>query len=292
MTQKDGGLVSRAVREALGTLVSPELYEQLIGRALAGSGLDAIPEQGGAMAAWIEGALRNEIELAVGSDAADLVAEQLAPIVAHASGSAVRALAAPPRFASEQPTGLVAGAIAAAPSIPKAPPPPSAATFLDDPAKTARLRLSPEDLAELRRHDGQHTRRPQGSEQLATRSEPPRLLAASADAQAIAALQRCVPESGSVTPVTDLVGLLDALDTPGLAEPVLLVDCRKPTVHVSSIVAIGEDLPRGTTVVLWGASDEAWRELDRDRTPLCRWVRCSHEATTEDVGSLCSMLLG
>ena len=57
-------------------------------------------------------------------------------------------------------------------------------------------------------------------------------------------------------------------------------------------LAFGEDLPRGTTVVLWGADDPTWAQLDRERTPACRWVRCSREATTDDVGSLCSMLLG
>jgi hypothetical protein len=71
-----------------------------------------------------------------------------------------------------------------------------------------------------------------------------------------------------------------------------LVDCRRPTLHVTSIAAIGEDLPRGTTIVLWGATEEAWRELDRDRLPNVRWVRCSAEATTDDVGSLCQMLVG
>jgi hypothetical protein len=92
--------------------------------------------------------------------------------------------------------------------------------------------------------------------------------------------------------VPDLVGLLDALEEPDVIEPVVLIDCHNPTVHISSVSAIGEDLPRGTTVVLWGVDEATWQQLDRERAPACRWVRCSSEATTDDVGSLCSMLLG
>jgi hypothetical protein len=61
---------------------------------------------------------------------------------------------------------------------------------------------------------------------------------------------------------------------------------------MSSVAAMSEDLPKGTTVVLWGASEEAWKELDRVHGSACRWVRCSHEATTYDLGSLCAMLIG
>ena len=92
--------------------------------------------------------------------------------------------------------------------------------------------------------------------------------------------------------VSDLVALLDALEEPSSGLPIVLVDCQRPTVHVTSIAAIGEDLPRGTTVVLWGGSESSWNELDRDRMPNTRWVRCSQEATPDDVGSLCAMLIG
>ena len=290
--QKDSGLVARAVREALGTLVSPELSGQLVARALKASRLDVIPESGTAVERWVEGPLRREIELSVGDDAAELVAAQLAPIIAHASGSAVRAQpkTEPPRasesdFASEEPTGVVAAV-------------PPRAGGREELVRTARLKLSPEQLAQLRQPppaetDEGHTTRPMALDApTSTTRALPRVLAASADQGALAALRQALPDGATVVPVTDLVGLLDALDAPGLVEPVLLVDCRRPTVHVTSVLAIGEDLPRGTTVVLWGAGEETWRDLDRDRTPSCRWVRCSHEATTEDVGSLCAMLLG
>lgn len=282
VTQKDGGLVARAVREALGTLVSPAVYEQLVGRALAAAGLSEIPESGRAIAAWIEGPLQREIEGTVGADAAELVAAQLAPIVAHASASAVVRQPEPARrdaFGSEQPTGVVA----AAPARGGRP----------DLARTARVKLSPDQMKKLRDGDPGDTSRPEAPSPSSDAARAQQVVfTASADSAAVDSLRVYLAGSMVVVRIDDLVGLLDALEEPGLLEPILLLDCRRPTVHVTSIAAIGEDLPRGTSIVLWGATEDAWRELDRDRLPHCRWVRCSHEATTDDVGSLCAMLVG
>lgn len=280
--QKDGGLVARAVREALGTLVSPEMYGQLVARALRAARIEAIPESGREVKTFLEGPLRREIEQAVGDDAAELVAAQLAPIAAHAASIQS---APEPRtsFGSDKPTGLVTA-------------PEPAPSRREDLARTARLKLSPEQLAALRRpppgkdDEAGNTTRPQASDEPIEGAQR-RVLAATADASALTALRQAVHKRAHVIAIPDLVGLLDALDAPDLYEPVVLVDCRKPTVHVTSVVAIGEDLPRGTTCVLWGASEETWRELERGHQP-CRWVRCSQEATTSDVGSLCAMLLG
>jgi len=324
------------------------MYGQLVGRALQASGLNEIPESGTAIAAFIQGALLREVEQSVGADAAELVAEQLAPIVAHASASrvaAIKSLAPPPAnnqkrpsarqaerskrksssaaqaapenpraragqpiarapegalrpraatgapagrdaFGSDQPTG-----VAAAPLKPKG--------RRSDLARTARLKLTREQMDKLQgdQHgndpDPGHTARPEPSAASRTNNHPrTQLFGASADDDAIRALGVYLMGTAHVSQVDDLVGLLDALEEPGLHEPIVLLDCRKPTVNVSSIAAIGEDLPRGMTIVLWGASEEAWRELDRDRLPHCRWVRCSAEATTDDVGSLCQMLVG
>lgn len=293
-TQKDGGLVSRAVREALGTLVSPQIYSQLIARSLKVAGLDSIPESGRALASWIQGPLDREIDAVVGPDAAELVAAQLSPIVAHASvptpvppapsPESPRSPAEPhaesgrDRFGSEQPTGMVGAA--------------KARDARPDLVRTARLKVTREQLAQLQ-GDAGHTSRPQAQEAAGRTPESlTHVLTASASAASIDALAKYLSGTGKVQPVRDLVGLLDLLDGTGLREPIVLLDCQRPTVHVTSIAAIGEDLPRGTTIVLWGVSDDTWAQLDRDRIPSCRWVRCSHEATTDDVGSLCAMLIG
>jgi hypothetical protein len=291
-SQKDGGLVSRAVREALGTLVSTQVYGQLVTRSLRASGLEEIPEGGRVLADWIKGALNREIETAVGADAAELVAAQLASIVAHAAAQPepASAPASSPKtapdtkpasrrdaFGSEQPTGIVA-----APKVERS-----------DLARTARVKLSRDQLALLRETASGHTMRPEASNAPSEQTkEPTRVLTATTSRSALNALKTYLASTAEVVQVMDLVGLLDALEASTQAGPIVLLDCQRPTVHVTSIAAIGEDLPPGTAIVLWGGSDEMWNQIDRSRLTACRWVRCSQEATTDDVGSLCAMLIG
>lgn len=311
MATKDGGLVARSVREALGTLVSPQLYTQLVARALSSAHLSEIPEQGRAVAHWIQGALMREIETMVGADAAELVAQQLAPVIAHAAGEGMRASL--PTADSETKRGSDRAAVRRAPYVrvasDRVQPKPSSdraqepAThrnpFSEVPtgvaqapkrresAETARTQLTPEQLAAM--NQAGHTTRPAAPDP--EDRELRRVLVASNARTAVDSLQGYLYGVASVATVADLVGLLDALDDKTLRDPIVLLDCQRPTVHVTSIAAIGEDLPAGTTIVLWGVSDDTWNQLDRDRVPSCSWVRCSHEATPGDVGALLSMLI-
>jgi hypothetical protein len=347
-TQKGTGLVERAVREALGTLVSANICEQLIARSLTEHGLAAIPEGGPELGQWLEGGLRNQVETAVGPDAADLLISQLGPIAAYAaiamprqrdavvndSASQARRISSrPSRGAGRTPTqdpfwdaplpdfddepegatalrpeprndgwGAAEDAQPRAVSFASGPPtglysnkemsfspiPDNANAHPSDALRT----LPPTQSASNRpTHEALHTTRPQDTS-LNPQKAMPYVLTATADATDLEALRRYLSNNARVVHIPDLVGLLDALEGGQLVEPIVLIDCQRPTVHVTSVAAIGEDLPRGTTVVLWGADDPTWAQLDRERTPACRWVRCSREATTDDVGSLCSMLLG
>ena len=360
-TQKGGGLISKAVREALSTLVSPQLCEQLISRSLASQGLTDVPESGAEIGEWLEGALRGEVEITVGPDAADLMMMQLGPIAAYAAIAQPSLPAAPP---SPGPANANNGVSSTAPSTPAAhrsdhdldderptdlrfdlgaepvwapasgPPAQSRKSsdpFHSDPptgvfaapreggpiaslvagkkgsdanantlppAKPAKPAQASSQLVtdstSKNRVGVNRTARPSPLDEVAndTGKPLPLVLTATNNRDALAALRRYLTNAASVVHVPDLVGLLDALEEPEIIEPVVLIDCHNPTVHISSVAAIGEDLPRGTTVVLWGVDETTWQQLDRERAPACRWVRCSSEATTDDVGSLCSMLLG
>jgi hypothetical protein len=364
-TQKGSGLISRAVREALSTLVSPQLCEQLISRSLASQGLTDVPESGTEIGEWLEGALRGEVEITVGPDAADLMMMQLGPIAAYAAIAQPSMPATPP---SPRATNTNSGVSSTAPSTPaerrsnpdldderptdlrfdlgaepvwapaSGPPdqsrkggsdpfrsdPPTGvfaapredgspiASFMAGkrgsdadvhtlaPAKpTSPSPVQPSsqlvaDSTSKNRVGVSRTARPSPLDEVAsdTGKALPLVLTATSNREALAALRRYLTNAASVVHVPDLVGLLDTLEEPNIIEPVVLIDCHNPTLHISSVAAIGEDLPRGTTVVLWGVDDATWQQLDRERAPACRWVRCSSEATTDDVGSLCSMLLG
>lgn len=346
-TQKESGPISRAVREALSTLVSPQMCEQLIRRSLASQGLEAVPESGTEIGEWLEGSLRGEVETAVGPDAADLMMMELGPIAAYAAIAVPSVAAGAPKAANDvaptkveresesdisgRPTQLRfdAGAHREAAELEREPAPKAASSaFASDPptgvfkqpaddggavasylaqgrspAPEARtlvpVKPSPTQVPAKADRTGKISTRGSGARPLpqpetANGDERPlpMVLTATSNRQAFEALRGYLGRAARVVHVPDLVGLLDTLEEPDAVEPVVLIDCHSPTLHISSVSAIGEDLPRGTTVVLWGVDEPTWQQLDRDRAPACRWVRCSSEATTDDVGSLCSMLLG
>ncbi len=327
------------MREALGTLVSPQICEQLISRSLGTQGLAAIPESGTQIGEWLEAGLRPEIEVVVGTDAADLVMMQLGPIAAYAAISVPRQSVAkgnaptssfrpstrPPRadrardsYPSDEPdrpTDLRINPAETDWSTFELPGPPSDPSEIDlgyaSAPPTGRARALPESVPAVTLPPTRpladapapandvafYTARPQAMTDLDSvigqaEAALPTVLAATSDMGDFEALRRYLGTTAAVAHIPDLVGLLDALDAPGLVEPIVLIDCQRPTVHTTSVSALGEDLPRGTTIVLWGADETTWSQIDRDRSPGCRWVRCSREATTSDVGSLCAMLIG
>jgi hypothetical protein len=335
---KQDGLISRAVREALGTLVSPQKCEELIRRSLAAHKLDSIPEHGTIIGEWLEGSLRGEVEHVVGPDAADLVMSQLGPIAAYAAISQPKvAPAAAPRAPAPAPSreerwsdepdrptdlrmspnetdwdpftmdGPVTGRRGESRdefmSLPPPPEPtdPFERTFeREERDSMAVLTLPParaiSDEARPANDVSLFTARPQGL------SSPPEfdslpharatVLAATSDIGNLGALRRYLQHAADVVHIVDMVGLLDTLDHHTSGEPIVLIDCQRPTLHSNSVMALGEDLPQGTTIVLWGADEGLWQQIEQTKSQRCRWVRCSREASTSDVGSLCSMLIG
>ncbi|MFT3921445.1 MAG: hypothetical protein QM778_02800 [Myxococcales bacterium] len=349
-TSKGNGLISRAVREALSTLVAPPICEQLIRRSLKAHGLSDVPEQGPLVAEWLESSLKVELEETVGSDAAELLMAQLSPMAAYAALQQPRAAIA--RGGTPTPARGQAALNARAPAV-GGPgdryEPRSSTTAVGfspefeqrpvtdkDPTRPFRIFEAPPDTGVF---GGMGPHATLGVERVTLASEPdnanelrdmmvrtlpptnhpspfeaafpktpfrieanfrresefvclPLVLAATLDQDHLSALELYLEGTAAVTMVGDLASLLDVLSQPTRSERLLLLDCMHPSVHVNSVAAIRQDLPPGTTVVVWGIDEASWAALERDKSGSSRWVRCSQEASTDDVGSLCAMLLG
>lgn len=245
-------MIARAVREALGSLVSPSICDQLVRRSLRAQGLAAVPECGTEIGDWLEGALRDEVEAVMGPDAADLMMMQLGPIAAYAAFSQP---VTPPARRSLH--GVEA-------------------SQRNEPTVTDGLTARPTSIAEVRprQHAGL-----------------PAVLVASKNLGALSQLRGSLAGSANVSQVLDLVGLFDVLEEQRATRILLIVDCQKPTLHSSSLPVLGEGLQRGFPVLLWGASDQEWSDVERELAPTFQWVRCSSEGNVHDVASLCAMLL-
>jgi hypothetical protein len=339
-TKQGSGLISQAVHEALSTLVSPAICDQLIRRSLRSFGLVDVPEQGSEVAEWLEQALRPAVEDAVGADAAELLVSQLAPMAAYAALSKPKIARVgtptpsrgntaliparddsdlPPAtpFKSRTPRSTNLGIPTFEhPNTDREPTRPfrvfeeAPRTGIFEGTERITLISEPDNANELLRMSVQTLPPPSGFEasqpsgrdtgpiQRPSPARPsafvtlPVVLAATVSDERVRSLEHYLDGTAAVAQITDLSGLLDALASPIRSERLLLIDCVQPSVHVKTVAAIRQDLPQGTTVVVWGIDESTWNQLEREKTTGSRWVRCSHEASTDDVGSLCSMLLG
>ena len=271
MSTWKGGLVSQALREALGTLMSQELTDQVIGRALALAGYVEIPETGPTASEWFDGVLKSTIADIVGSEAADVVTTQLRPIVAQAT-----------RLTSQTPK-LDTTTI-------------QYATADDDWSTTSESEETPSSgpAADPSAADsiGDTVLPPPRPRDNALLADLPSVLVASSSFAAVQMIREQVRGWATLVQIPEVTRLLKYLDDVTLGAPLLILDMQHPTMTVATVLAVAEDLPNGTIVVLWGAPDEHAAELNEAAfTNRVRIVRCSEEAAAADVGSLCAMLL-
>jgi hypothetical protein len=325
---KRSAMMDRALREAIDAMASPEVRDSLILQALEGAAESAIPEGGARLQRFVNEFLGPTLRERLGYDAADAILTSLAPIVQMATEeiSQVR-----PRSTRPQNTAQATAAHRSSKPTPKAVSAPSRARTTPAPAtrtpvpgRSPRPARTPPPAARTpppssRREEPAEEEWPEvtvesrprpasSSNQVpAALKDPeeragrptlpapdrglPVVLLATSDPQQVEALDALLRGHAWLAGVHDPIGLLDALQAHAERQPVLIVDCRRPCVRATTVAAMAPELPEGTTVVLWGADDGTEAELE-DVEPSARdWIRCTAEATAQDLVSLCSMLI-
>jgi len=86
----------------------------------------------------------------------------------------------------------------------------------------------------------------------------------------------------------DAVHLLECVELAMNIAPVLLIDCVAPAVRLPTLLMLGDDLPAGATVVLWGVPEEETFDDLALSQGAARFIRCGVEANARDVGTLLS----
>ena len=97
-------------------------------------------------------------------------------------------------------------------------------------------------------------------------------------------------DAAAVQQIQDVVAFLDNLKATASLSPLLVIDCVQSSVQPSTIATLSDELPRGSGVLLWGATDRHRRLVDvatRDRG----WLRCDADTTPGDVAALIRVLL-
>jgi len=128
--------------------------------------------------------------------------------------------------------------------------------------------------------------------EIAVRSETPivpAVLIATLDVDRLNRIAGHLTGDATVQLIADVVELLEAFQ--GVARPVVVIDCMSPSIQPATIATVAPDLPEGSAVILWGAADTLFHQVESLADSTRRWLRCGVDATTDDVASLVAMLV-
>lgn len=281
------GLMARAIREALESVMSPDASDGLLKAALRSAGLDVIPEEGEQVYDFVENHLRVKVEEGVSLNAAGVIVDELGRIthMAQMQVRAKKAASEPP--AEDRPTPV--NPISSYPNIEVNPKnlTPVVGDFKSSlPAPSISYRPAPSAPSPpLPRPISRPTMQAPGRGM-------PIVLIASHDEAIADRMDAALDGNASVQRMDGLEALMDALAAALSLQPILVLDCRSPSVQALTVANIASELPQGTAVLLWGASKAIEAEVAKVNPLVSEWIRCGAEATPEDVALLLMSLIG
>ncbi|MGB5696963.1 MAG: hypothetical protein WBM46_15000 [Polyangiales bacterium] len=250
--------ISRMVREAIETVATPEVRVQILHRAFHMSREHEIPAAGEPLHRFVDKHLRTAMAFYLGAEAAEAVMQNLEPMLSFAEKI------------SSQP-----------------------------PHKTVRADET-RKLGRDRQRSGVTRRDPLQALETDTTKYPtvqplgsalPMVFVATRSRERCAGIAKHLGAIAAVQQIEDVVAFLDNLKATASLSPLLVIDCAEASVQPSTIATLEHELPRGSAVLIWGAT-----EHDRDLTDLATsdrgWLRCGIEASPSDIASLIRMLLG
>ena len=256
-----GGLVGRAVVEALDALAAPKVRNAVLALALRWARAAKVPESGPEVRTFVTGALFAAAEQVLGASAAESILSQLTPI-AKMVGSEEVSQVRPSRV-----------------------PPPADDPEADDPDDFPELEIARDsETPSRRRGDAALYRTGPAPESLSV------VLVASVDPSGAQQVNRALAGVSRVQVVRDVLDILDELRRTDTS--LVVVDCRRPVVSVETLLALGPEMPDDSQIVLWGERADLEADLHRIGSSLPdNWVCCGPDASADDVGAVCRILL-
>ncbi len=250
--------IARVVREAIETVATPDVRVQILHRALHMAREHEIPQAGVPLHRFIDKHLRTAMAFYLGNEATEAVMQNLERLVSYAE----KASSTPPEDGARR-----------------------------DPTRK---------LGRERQYSGVNHRAQIDPAMLDTSKYPtvqptgsalPMVFVATRNRSRCAEIARQIGETAAVQQIEDVVAFLDNLKATASLSPMVVVDCVEASIQPSTIATLAHELPRGSSVLIWGAN-----EAHRDLTDLAGagqgWLRCGAEATPSDVAALIQMLLG
>jgi len=261
-------MAARVVREALATVAAPTVATRVLHRALHLAGEHEIPPGGSRLRRFVERHLHSGAAFVLGTDLADTLVEQLAPLIA------------PLPSIEPRPRGKALLELEAAGLV-------EPGTDLEPDPWRELDAFDPSSL------DGELEGEPHPLERRRTEPAPSVmvvLLATQEDAIA-SAFREALGKDALVVQIADVVALLDAVQQHEQAPLCIVVHGASASVHPSTLATVVEDVPDGTAIAFWGVAREARRD-SMELTDPRSWLVIPGELDGQAAGDELRRLLG
>jgi len=291
-----GDYISKALRETLDSVVSPEVRQRILRAALDAESLSELPTSPWRFRQFVQGALAEAVHHFCGAELAEPVLEELSRIADIAERDhAARTGSFPPDFEfGTRPESSIQLRYQ---------------EDLDDcktdPYQYGQLELLLDELKQFDLDDEPPSSRdyPLGTAnalgvigtavvERGGRAALPLVLVATADLDLLRSFSAWLDPRASVQRVPNLLAMIGELREAGGRRVVLVIDARSPSVKPLAMAALADDLPDTTRVVLWGMSGENYAKMMRLSPAVSHWLLCGVDCPTSEVVAQCVRLVG
>ncbi|MCB9667543.1 MAG: hypothetical protein H6715_05420 [Myxococcales bacterium] len=253
-------LYAQALQEALDSVVAPEVRDEVIATALQVAGLSEPPGKQTALLAFVRKALRTTLEEVVGRKTALLAIEEVHRLLGiqndFADGSSeirrISELSLPPTGTSGS-SGPVK-------------------RKSNDSDRMLKTRTARQTIP-------------------ASHDLPPAVFIATTDVTSSQQLAARLDGVASVQAIDDLFSLMEEIHNARDRPLVVIVDGHMPAISITTIAALGPELPEHAHVLLWrsdtSSQQQAHALFDKSRD----WLRLPDAHSLDQVAELCDCLL-
>jgi hypothetical protein len=123
-------------------------------------------------------------------------------------------------------------------------------------------------------------------------SRRPTVLLASTDPELLRLFQAWLDMRAAVEPAVGATHLLERLAQVGGPRTVIVLDGKNPGVRALSLAALGDELPAGTTVILWGVQAHLHARMCTISAAAEKWIVYAGNATSNEIVAECAKIVG
>ncbi len=123
-------------------------------------------------------------------------------------------------------------------------------------------------------------------------SQRPAVLLASSDPEMLRLFQTWLEMRAQVEPAAGVTALLARLTQIGGPRTVIVLDGRSPSIRPLTLAALADELPPGTTVLLWGVQAHLHARMCTISAAAEKWSVHAGDTTTNEIVAECARIVG